>query len=391
VRTQRNGTKRSEIAGEESTQTKLLEEYERKHHAYATLESSVRRLLDELLKAADLRVLSISGRVKEKESLQEKIGRPDRKYKKLHEITDIVGLRIVTFFEDDVDKVATILEKEFCPIREHCVDRRAYSEPDKFGYRSLHYVCNLTRARKALTENANFKSEPFEIQVRSILQHAWAEIEHDLGYKSAVTIPNEIKRQLSRVSGLLEIADREFREIRDQSLDYRRRVSEELKRNQRSTLNLDSITFSEFLSSSNDVKQLDDFIRKELGYQIKPDSETRITLEMLQSVGIRTVEDLRNALTENMECLKALAREFLTDHFEENKDRWVHAGLSVFHLPQVLAARKGIDELAHLYDEHRIGGSLDTSKENAAELIEFLDRPHAQTAKKKLPKSRPST
>src|SRR5438309_774277 len=54
-----------------------------------------------------------------------------------------------------------------------------------------------------------------EIQVRTILQHSWAEIEHDIQYKSVSVIPAEIRRRFMSLAGMLEIADREFQAIQD--------------------------------------------------------------------------------------------------------------------------------------------------------------------------------
>ena len=55
-----------------------------------------------------------------------------------------------------------------------------------------------------------------EVQVRTILQHAWAEIEHDIQYKSTIAIPNTIRRRFMALAGLLEIADREFQAIQNE-------------------------------------------------------------------------------------------------------------------------------------------------------------------------------
>lgn len=353
----------------------LISEYETKRHLFNALHLSCQRLVGELLQMEGLQVLSISGRVKTKESLSEKVTRLGKQYKTLNDVTDLVGLRIVTFFEDDVDKVAKLLEREFSLVREHCVDKRAYVEPDRFGYRSLHYVCCLSEPRRSLTENAMFSKEVFEVQVRSILQHAWAEIEHDLGYKGAVSIPNEIKRQLSRVSGLLEIADRDFREIRDKSSAYRQRVAAELKLNQVSELELDSISLAEFISTSPVVKELDNFLHDELAYQIRPDTDQETTLELLKSAGITSLEELQRSLTANLEILKFYAKTILSNHFDSEENMWVHTGLSIFHLPQILMARRGYKELSDLYTENCLGGPDEGFDyiQNVIDIVEAID------------------
>ena len=88
-------------------------------------------------------------------------------------------------------------------------------EEDKFGYQSIHYLVKLTSDRARLPECDPFADAVTEIQVRTILQHAWAEIEHDIQYKSASVIPVEIRRRFMSLAGMLEIADREFQAIQD--------------------------------------------------------------------------------------------------------------------------------------------------------------------------------
>lgn len=81
------------------------------------------------------------------------------------------------------------------------------------GYRSVHYVVHLNTSRLALPEYSRFRGLVAEIQVRTILQHAWAEIEHDTRYKAVDVAPTAIARRFVALAGLLEIADREFQAL----------------------------------------------------------------------------------------------------------------------------------------------------------------------------------
>jgi putative GTP pyrophosphokinase len=81
--------------------------------------------------------------------------------------------------------------------------------------RAIHYLVKINPDRTRLAEYESFSNAIVEIQVRTILQHAWAEIEHDIQYKSATTIPSEIRRRFMSLAGMLEIADREFQTIQD--------------------------------------------------------------------------------------------------------------------------------------------------------------------------------
>ena len=87
---------------------------------------------------------------------------------------------------------------------------------ERFGYQSEHYLVRLSNKRTALPEYNPHLGLVAEVQVRTILQHAWAEIEHDIQYKSSITIPNTIRRRFMALAGVLEIADREFQAIQDE-------------------------------------------------------------------------------------------------------------------------------------------------------------------------------
>jgi ppGpp synthetase/RelA/SpoT-type nucleotidyltranferase len=143
---------------------------------------------------------------------------------------DVLGVRIITFFPDEVDKVADVVAREFDIDDENSIDKRATHAPEEFGYMSLHYVARLNEARATLSENARFKGLPFEVQIRSILQHAWAEIEHDLGYKTKSSIPPDSHRRFSRLAASLEGADEQFKVIRDELAEYQRELPAAIRR-----------------------------------------------------------------------------------------------------------------------------------------------------------------
>lgn len=172
-------------------------------------------LIQVLLEVGGIRVHSVTSRVKSKTSVIRKLQRSDEE-RDIGSLTDILGIRVITYFPDEVDAVANLIEREFLIDTENSIDKRAALDPDRFGYLSLHYVLQLSRSRSTLPEYHGYKDIRFELQIRSILQHAWAEIEHDLGYKSEVAVPRAVRRRFSRLAGLLELADAEFLGIREE-------------------------------------------------------------------------------------------------------------------------------------------------------------------------------
>lgn len=96
-------------------------------------------------------------------------------------------------------------------------EHKVSDDPTRFGYQSKHYLVKHLDTRAALPEYTRFSDRIAEIQVRTILQHAWAEIEHDIQYKSSSVLPRTIRRRFGALAGLIEIADREFQAIDDEN------------------------------------------------------------------------------------------------------------------------------------------------------------------------------
>ena len=153
-------------------------------------------------------------RVKTRQSAVNKLlkkGLPSTNYSSL---SDLLGVRVITLFEDDLDTVAKTLTSML--DLDETSDKRDLHAPNAFGYRSLHFVGKISRSRAKMIEYSKYASLTVEIQARSILQHAWAEIEHDLGYKPDRPLDEELRRQFSRLAALIEIGDTQFSRLRSE-------------------------------------------------------------------------------------------------------------------------------------------------------------------------------
>jgi ppGpp synthetase/RelA/SpoT-type nucleotidyltranferase len=198
-----------------------ISEYLRRQSFYKDLSSVIARILDECLRKRQIKVHSVQHRAKEPESVGRKAATPSErdpnqpKYANpIIDITDLAGVRVITYFPGTLADIDTLLRDEF-----EIVERSDKSEEliagERFGYQSIHYLVRVKPERTRLAEYDSFRNSIVEIQVRTILQHAWAEIEHDIQYKSATTIPSEIRRRFMALAGMLEIADREFQTIQN--------------------------------------------------------------------------------------------------------------------------------------------------------------------------------
>ncbi|MDD4876442.1 MAG: hypothetical protein PHQ86_04840 [Dehalococcoidales bacterium] len=188
--------------------------YQEKLALYEGFANKLHELITELMHKYDIEVAHIEARTKSVGSFMEKIGREGKDYSNpLDDITDLVGIRVITYYREDVEKVGKIINEEFDIDWRNSVDLSQTLKPDTFGYLSIHYVISLLDTRSELPEWESHKNIKAEVQVRTVLQHAWAEIEHTLLYKTQQEIPNDLKRRLFRLSALLELADEQFSAI----------------------------------------------------------------------------------------------------------------------------------------------------------------------------------
>ena len=216
----------------------LLEEYRGAIPVFEKMEAEVVGTLREALQRNGLIVMAIESRIKTEESLSGKLALKGAKYATLSDITDILGARIITFYTDDVDRIAAMVEQLFEIDWKNSVDKRMLHQLDSFGYNSLHYICKLP--------GYDYR---FELQLRTTLQHAWASINHDIGYKTGVEIPREYLRRINRLAGILEMADDEFSRIRTEITDYRRRVQQLVQNGKLDDVQLDGDTFNSYLQA----------------------------------------------------------------------------------------------------------------------------------------------
>lgn len=192
----------------------ILAEYEQDKELYGRFCSRVERLLLELLVTSKIQYSGVTSRLKKRDEFERKI-RNSSKYKSARDVTDIAGARVITYFQDDIDRVFYLIRDNFEIDIQNSIDKRQAPRPDQFGYQSFHLVTLLSSPRVSLPEYHVFRDLKVEIQIRSVLQHAWAEIEHGLGYKRQSGVPASVRRRFSRIAGLLELADGEFVAVRN--------------------------------------------------------------------------------------------------------------------------------------------------------------------------------
>jgi putative GTP pyrophosphokinase len=169
----------------------------------------------------ELAIHDISGRVK---TLDSAVKKYNDKYRAKHQsgelsgapsdfITDVIGVRIVCLYEDDIPKIADQVKRAFEVVGETDKIATMNAHVDRFGYKALHYDLHLGAPRGSLGEYRKFSKYSVELQIRTIFQDAWSVIDHQLKYKRS--IHSSLSRRINVFAALCELADQEFVRIRD--------------------------------------------------------------------------------------------------------------------------------------------------------------------------------
>ena len=276
----------------------ILDEYREALPVFERMQTEVQAKLRDALDRNGIIVTTIETRIKTEESLAGKLALKGAKYTSLSDITDILGGRIVTFYTDDVDRIAAIAEQLFDIDWDNSVDKRKLHQIDSFGYNSLHYICRMP--------GYDYR---FELQLRTTLQHAWASINHDTGYKSGVEIPREYIRRINRLAGLLEMADDEFSRIRIEINDYRRRVTQLVQNGKLDDVLLDGDTFRSYLQA----RPLDALNKRIAAINQAEIQEAPLIryLRVLKALGCKTLGDVSRLIRKYEEDAYRLARHQL--------------------------------------------------------------------------------
>jgi putative GTP pyrophosphokinase len=215
-----------------------------------------------LLSSSGIEGVKVSSRVKNK---HECISKFDLKYRQDIEksggnyeivsfLTDLVGVRVICLYESQISQVVSRIRSEFSVVKEENKSKSLY-ESSRFGYKGTHLDLSLNDVRSKLPEYYNFADINFELQVRSIVQNAWSEVDHRLKYKKQ--IPEGLKRRIVRLSALFELADQEFEEIRVVTEELLEKIHEKRdsdqeispqERDARSGEPLNSFNFLDFVS-----------------------------------------------------------------------------------------------------------------------------------------------
>lgn len=198
--------------------------YEENHDIFNRSIDSFKSIIQSILSTNKIDTSNIIGRVKNcEESInkftikyQTKLESKNTEYEIKKYITDLIGLRIICLYEQDILKIKKILEKEFKVIDVTDKARIIEEKDDSFGYKCLHMDLRLKEPRFNMPEYKDYVGLGFEIQIRTIVQDSWSVLDHKIKYKKS--IPTPLKRRINILAALFELADREFYAVREETI-----------------------------------------------------------------------------------------------------------------------------------------------------------------------------
>jgi predicted RNase H-like nuclease/ppGpp synthetase/RelA/SpoT-type nucleotidyltranferase len=198
-----------------------VREYAARHEATTEAQRQFVALVTSVLDDAGINYLSVTGRTKTVASFAGKAARrqPDGSLMfpdPVRDITDQIGVRVVTYVLGDVVAVADLMKDQVVVKDDRDMGRETASE-GRFGYASRHLLVALDAAREGQAAYEQLHGRVAALQIRTVLQHAWAEFEHEIRYKGRVPEEHasEFDRRFTLAAGLLELADRELAAIRE--------------------------------------------------------------------------------------------------------------------------------------------------------------------------------
>ncbi len=192
----------------------FIEQYNLELNEHKKAAEALESLLKEILADPSLEIHLICSRCKDPRSLRMKLF--EKNYANpARQLTDMVAARVITYYSHDVDRVAAKLSSALTVDPRNSGDKRKLLTLKEFGYKSVHLQLQTKASWASDPKYAALRGRWCEVQIRSILEHAWAEIEHEVVYKSEIRYPDEIKRKFARLAGAVEILEEEFLQLRN--------------------------------------------------------------------------------------------------------------------------------------------------------------------------------
>lgn len=323
---------------------KIIEQYHESKELYEDLKDDLEDILLSIIQTNHFRISNLSIRIKKENTLKKKIIYKN-KYQDIHEITDVVAARVITLFENDIDRLYECIKDNFEIVEYNDKRKKNYEDRIDFGYNSLHLLLKFTDSRCQLIEYSKYKDIVFELQIRTILQHSWAEIEHGLGYKSQYEIPKNIRRKLTRLSATLELVDEEFVQIAKELDEYNKGIIH-IEKVLKTDINVHSLI--QYLHNSQILNHMFEKLKEQYHFHVEEDasliSELRL-VKRFHNLGFSYIHELDEFVCKNINEIEWFAGK-LIDLIIEN--RTINYYNVLVWVSLVVLEKEGINDPEHL-------------------------------------------
>ena len=299
--------------------------YDSNRQRFETARNAYVNLISVRLKQGDGDAVSkIEARVKDKEECIKKFERKyrarleadEQPYEIRNYISDLIGIRIICLYEDRIATIAQLLTQSFKLIEVTDKIAAIESTEDSFGYKGLHMDLALPDELASLPKYLAFADCPFEVQIRSLIQDAWSVLDHEIKYKKS--IPNELKRRINVLSALFELADREFKEIRNATTELIEQataapLSDSLAERSEEGVATSTAASEKIVNAFNFLRVAGHFFKE---FEFEDDKVDDFVQDILRLDSNFTRADLHHSLLENLKTVRDYRDDFIANNPE---------------------------------------------------------------------------
>ena len=277
-------------------QPEVIKAFLAQRSGYEQLCAEVAYILRKRLDEWDVEYAAVTFRAKTLKSFLEKFIRKNYK-EPFEEITDFAGVRVVCLYRSDIAQIEEIVREEFEVIEK--VDKLAEQGADRFGYGATHFIVKLG-PKSSGARYDDLKDLVCELQTRTVLQDAWAIVDHHLVYKREAEIPTKLKRSLNSLVGVFETADDQFDSLRDQRAAYLEEI--EAKR----------AGGDEFLAQEVDLETLTAYCNWKVPDLNVDTQDLGNTIQLMNKAKFPTLQEIDDAYEEHKEAIEVDRTERLS-------------------------------------------------------------------------------
>lgn len=285
---------------------------------YDQFRKQLKQLFKTLIGPLDIEFI-IESRTKNPEHFRKKISRPEKHYADpLKDVTDLAGVRLILQRVADAKRIVDLVESEFDVDKDNSIYKNEL-EVDKLGYLPLaQLVIEVAQNRVSLTEWSPFKGFKAEIQIRTILQHAWDVISRRYDYQVEADVPPQVRRRLLRLSALFELGDDELERFAFEVSKQIEQYQETLGRgDQVIEVNVDSL--KAYIEASSEVQYWNDFMRtdREIGHQVNSNDWGDLSrdVRIAHFLGLKYIKNIDSTLKGARGWGEIFFRRFFVDFF----------------------------------------------------------------------------